>query len=122
MLSSATRGTALERAAKRGSASKGQRSFPDASSDFVDRLPRHLHDIAVNNLDRRGQQVLILLHCLQPAVAEDLGHQVSLGHKHNPTAWLLTAAKKSLRESLGNMIVWRLRLILWNPQPQTLSV
>ena len=91
-----------------------------ASSDFVDRLPRHLRDIAVNNLDRRGQQVLILLHCLQPAVAEDLGHQVSVG-KNNPTAWLITAAKKSLRESLGNMIVWRLRLILWNPQPQTLN-
>ena len=45
------------------------------------------------------QKALLLLHCVQTSVAEDLAEQ--LPRKNNPTGWLLSSAKRSLRESFG---------------------
>ncbi|OLQ06074.1 hypothetical protein AK812_SmicGene10665 [Symbiodinium microadriaticum] len=62
--------------------------------ELVRRLPKELQ-IPCRELDRRGQQVVVLLHVVTPGAAQDLAERALT--KANPTGWLVASAKRAFR-------------------------
>ena len=62
-----------------------------SGTSLVNQLPETLKEAALA-LDRRGQQVVVLLYVVCPGCALDLATQAR--SKQRPTAWLVASAKR----------------------------